>query len=319
MAYRHTRRSRGPVRSIIAICIMLALLALAYGILRYAKVYKHRAMKHAVRDNTTTKDGPYYGVGVWIYDFKQAEGGDPKKITEKAVEIGLIHLIVCTDRGGQPFNDHGKIKELVKLCNQKGILVIGYERCYRKNTDAETRAAANSIVECNLDGFIMDMEGEFTSQPDAATAIIRPMRLWIDKHIIDPKSFVFGCSCYGIRSLHADFPWKEVENGCDYLFPQWYTSAWQKSMKWDINTCLDQIETDQESYGIPFIPTVQAYGKGCPDSIKPEDLAITLWSIDTTYGVNIFRWELMDDDQWKVVKAFARSQYGGKKVFEEEK
>ena len=294
MAYRrnHSRR----LRIVIAAIVILAIVALALFCLWRG------------REEPFDPDGSL-GVGVWIYDLNQAEGGDPKKIVAKAKEYRLGHIIVCTDRGGRQFNGREKIKELFALCSDNSIIPIAYQRCFGNDTAAEVSAACQTMEDGAI-FYIFDMEGEYEGGNGAEKmeAVLLPFRLWVDQYHPD---CLIGVSTFGLPSYHASFPWKVAFKYCDFALPQYYWSSWEESQGWDIKKSLFLIAADWgDSYGeredaIPVVPTLQAYGQGSGFApTKPKELGTMLKKTDSSLGINIFRWELMDQSQWEIIRKF---------------
>jgi len=295
MAYRKNRSCRFKI--VVMAIVLLTIIALALFCL-------WRGQQKEPWDPNGS-----LGVGVWIYDLNQAEGGDIKAIVAKAKKYRLGHIIVCADRGGRQFNDREKVKELFALCCDAGILPIAYQRCFGNDTEAELNAACQTIEDGAV-FYIFDMEGEYEGKDNSEKmeAVLLPFRLWVDKFHSD---CLIGVSTFGLRNYHADFPWEVTFKYCDMIWPQYYWSSWEEGQGWDIKKSLSLIATDWgEKYAeredaIPVVPTLQAYGRDTGFTpTDPKELETMLKKLDTPLGINIFRWELMDQSHWDVIKRY---------------
>lgn len=295
MAYRNSRTSRNRrFRLAVAILVFTAILVLAL---------------FALSRNKEEPAVGSLGLGVWIYDLNRAEGGDMAKIVAKARKYRLSHLVVCADRNGRPFNNREKIKKLFNLCCENGIIPVSFESCCGQNPLAELKAACQT-VEDGAVFCIFDMEGEYESKDGAEKmeAVLLPFRNWRDQYYPD---CLIGVSTFGLRSYHASFPWEVAFKYCDIILPQYYWSSWEVGKGWDMKKSLALIASDwgqkyaEREDAIPIIPTLQAYGQGSGFvPTKPKELEKMLKKIDSSIGINIFRWELMDQSQWEIVRKF---------------
>ncbi len=250
---------------------------------------------------------PSTGISVWIYILEKAEGGDPSRIVKKAKTNSLSGIIVCTDRFGRTFGSQTKIDRIQKLCGKNGIEFIPYQRCSGANPDAEANRAINRLKK-GANVYVFDIEGEYKVKegPERLIRTLGIVRAWRDKHKKGAKIYY---SSFGLRSRHANFPWEIADSLCDGNMPQWYMASWHKSQGWSKDESIKQILLDlaQSNYKPPTMPVLQAYGRGKAGAYSsPQDLEEELKAIRSPEGISIFRWELMDEGHWKIIRKFTK-------------
>ncbi len=196
------------------------------------------------------------GKGFFIWKIHDCEGSSPKGIAEAAQAAGLTHVLIKVADGNYPFNIDLKTKvdlvpPVVEALRALGIAVWGWQYIYGYDPSGEARIAIRRIQQFNLDGFVIDAEGEFKEPGRAAAA----KRYILDLHKSCPN-LPLALSSYRFPTYHPQLPWREFLDLCDYNMPQVY---WEKA-----HNPADQLarcvrEFQALTPGRPVIPTGPTY------------------------------------------------------------
>ena len=238
------------------------------------------------------------GLGIWIYDLGKAEGGDPNRIAQKAKAHGIDYLIVNSHRGGKWFNHNprGQVEKLIDVCRKAGIRIYLYQRCFGKNAKAEAEAAQEGLG--MSDGYVLDMEVEFQSERGrlAAEKTLRQLHAWRDKSC--PKK-VIAVSTFAFRNLHAPMPWQAFDRYADVLMPQCYWVSFGTT----VEAAIGRTVKEWNKSPCQIVLTAQAYGhrRGLK-YVAPSELKKFIKLVGPSKSLNVFRWELMDEEHWQVLR-----------------
>lgn len=107
--------------------------------------------------------GPLGGKGMWIWKYKQTEGGNPDAIVDRAVKAGLRQLWVRVGDSADRFYAKDVLDELVPRAHRRGIAVIGWGFPYLFDPVSDAGWAADVLAwrgpkGDQLDGFSPDLE-----------------------------------------------------------------------------------------------------------------------------------------------------------------
>lgn len=148
------------------------------------------------------------GKGFWIWKIKDCEGGDPVKIANAAVSAGFSHVYIKIADGSYVYNYDtvnkvDRIPPVVAALREKGLKVWGWHYVYGYNPTGEANIAISQVIKYNLDGYVIDAEGEFKlpGKDVAAQTYINTLRAGL------PTLTIALCS-YRWPSYHPQFPWK---------------------------------------------------------------------------------------------------------------
>lgn len=166
------------------------------------------------------------GKGFMIWQIPRCEGGNASQIASIAQAAGLTHVLIKIADGVNPYNLDSVTKvDLVQpvasALRARGIRVWGWHYVYGYNPLGEARIAVQRTKQLNLDGYVIDAEGEYKlpGRAQAARSFMTELRAGI------PDKPVALCS-YRFPSYHPQLPWKEFLEKCDFNMPQVY---WQSA------------------------------------------------------------------------------------------
>lgn len=175
------------------------------------------------------------------------------------------------------------IVDFITQFHAAGIKVFGWQYVYLNDPVGEANFAATRLHSLNLDGMIIDAEGECANKPVQTRIYTQALRVAL------PDTSIGLCS-YRYPSLHMELDWKDFLSVCDYHIPQVY---WVQSH--------DPVAQTEKSYqelvglkDIPFIPLGSAYkqenGTWIPSSKELYDFNQNATN-KKYFGVGYYSWD----------------------------
>lgn len=166
------------------------------------------------------------GKGYYIWKVRFCENGDPDRIASLARESQLSHVLIKVADGAFPYNidlDSGLdyARPAIKKLQAQNIPVWGWQYIYGNYPDQEAEIAVARARELGLNGFVVNAEKEYQS-PSKAPAASRYMNILRS----NLGSLPIALSSYRYPSYHANLPWVNFLDRCDYNMPQVY---WMQS------------------------------------------------------------------------------------------
>jgi hypothetical protein len=251
-------------------------------------------------------------TGMWIWKIKDCNGGDPLMIAQAAKLAGLSRVYLKVADGPYTFNINPTTKAdlcpaVVKALQAAGIEVWGWHYCYGYYPDQEAQVAVKRISELHLDGYILDVEGEFktTFAADAANRATTLCTL-IRKSF---PTYPLGFSSFRFPNYHQEFVWSVFYKYCDFNLPQVY---WEQAHNagYQVKESLRQFKLMSPK---PLWPIGATYKNG---GWAPSEAEVTEF-LDTCKAMgfenpSFFSWDECERDLpalWAVV-----SKYGEQKA-----
>ncbi len=221
------------------------------------------------------------GKGFYTWKVSQCENGNPTAIASTAKIAGLTHLFVKIADGPGDYNgdiDFPNIDMntgLVQALRAAGIQVWGWHYIYGKDPVGEANTAIRRIRQFNVDGYVIDAEGEFDKpgMNGAAAQFMATLRSSI-------TNIPVGLTSYRYPSKHKDFPWNEFISKCDMALPQVY---WMSNHNPDQQLTWTVQEYKKTAPGLDFFPAGAAYREG---GWQPTVSDVQLF-LDTAKSLNL--------------------------------
>jgi hypothetical protein len=160
------------------------------------------------------------GKGFFIWKVLDCENGNPEAIATLAQSAGLSHVLVKIADTIYSYNvidGSDKAAPLANALRGRGIQVWGWHYCKGNDPIGEADKAIERVKGLNLDGYVVDAEGEY-KQPgkrSAATKFMNRLRSGLPDTPI-------ALSSYRYPSYHPQLPFSEFLEKCDYNMPQVY-------------------------------------------------------------------------------------------------
>lgn len=197
------------------------------------------------------------GKGFWIWKIGHCDDGDPVAIAQRAVDAKLTHVLIKIADGSSWVYNYNtttmtdKVPPVAKLLHEAGIEVWGWHYVYGDAPRKEARLGASRVNELNLDGYVIDAEGEYkqAGKRQAAVVYMEELRKYLPKTPI-------ALSTYRYPRLHTSFPFVEFLERCDIAMPQVY---WIQA-----HNPVEQLERSLAQYtdmrpARPYIPVMSTY------------------------------------------------------------
>ncbi len=162
------------------------------------------------------------GKGYFIWKIKECEGGDAQAIASLAAEAHFSHVLIKIADGASPYNiDQVNNVDLVPPVAQalraQGIAVWGWHYVYGDAPESEARIAIQRVRNLDLDGYVIDAEGNYKEDGKKEAA-----KKFMSKLRADLGDFPIALSSYRFPSFHPRLPWREFLEKCDLNMPQVY-------------------------------------------------------------------------------------------------
>jgi hypothetical protein len=132
-----------------------------------------------VKEPTMTLEGK----GFYLWKIPACENGNAGAIASVAYQAGLTHVLIKIANGVYKSNyDYDQkldlVPPVVQALKARGVQVWGWHYVYGNDPGGEARIAVQRTRELNLDGYVLDAEGEYKSpgKRNAAELFMRAHR-----------------------------------------------------------------------------------------------------------------------------------------------
>lgn len=199
------------------------------------------------------------GKGMYLWVIRRVEGGTenkppaPELIAERAVEMGLSHVLIKVADSGYMYNitkGVDLVPPVVKELQKRGVQAWGWQYIYGY-PEAEAKAAVKRITELGLDGFVVNAEVEYkkNGMRPLAEQYMRLLRS-------GAQGTPIGFSSYRYPILHRPLPFDTFLEYSDINMPQVY---WVQANNPEAQLARSLKEYDDIGWGGLTIPTGTAY------------------------------------------------------------
>jgi hypothetical protein len=228
------------------------------------------------------------GKGFFIWKIPNAEGGEPNAIANLAKESGFSHVIVKIADGTGPFNVDNRlgvdlVPPVVAALHARGLQAWGWHYIYGEDPMGEANRAIQRVNGLNLDGYVIDAEGEFKrpGKDDAARKFMERLRAGL------PNLPIALCS-YRYPSYHPLLPWKIFLEKCDLNMPQMY---WLNAHNPGEQLTRSVREFQAMTPYRPIIPVGSAFKSGswAPTPAEIQEFLKTAQNLNLT-AANFWEW-----------------------------
>lgn len=160
------------------------------------------------------------GKGFFIWKIPNCEEGQTQLIASLAKQSQLTHVLIKiadTNYSYNVVNGNDLVPGLAAALRARHIEVWGWHYVRGYNPIGEAEKAIERVRELDLDGYVIDAEGEYKEpgKADAAKRFMGRLRFGL------PDTRVALCS-YRYPSYHPQLPWREFLEKCDLNMPQVY-------------------------------------------------------------------------------------------------
>jgi hypothetical protein len=231
---------------------------------------------------------PLQGKGMYIWRIANCQNGDANAIASLAKQADFSHVLIKIADGPGSFNidlESGidLAPPVAQALRSRGIQVYGWHYIYGNDPLGEANKAIQRLDQLDLDGYVIDAEGEF-KQPGKAEAA----RKFMDRLRSALPSLPVAFCSYRFPSFHPQIPWREFLEKCDYNMPQVY---WQSSHNPGEQLVRSVREFQAMSPSRPIIPVGSAYKSGAwaPTPAEMQEFLQTAQSLNLS-AANFWEW-----------------------------
>jgi len=213
------------------------------------------------------------GKFMFLWQLRNVEGGNPIKIADTAVALGLagVSIKVAQGRGKYNLRWDGKrwiddiLRPAVNALHQVGLRVHGWQWVDGDDPTGEALCILDRIQQMGLDGLEVDAEGTYKGKPKSARIYMSILKDNV------PSGFHIGLTSYRYPTLHPEFPWQAFCQYADYHMPQIY---WNPPYPPNYGPAPELNRSVMELRAVkdlPIIPAGRTYiGDGHPDPTPAE-------------------------------------------------
>jgi hypothetical protein len=227
------------------------------------------------------------GKGYFVWRIPYCENGDVNAIANLSQQSGFTHVLIKVADGAYSYNldTNGTdlVPPLVQALHARSILAWGWHYIYGDYPTQEADKAIQRINQLGLDGYALDVEGEYKEPGKDAAA-----RTFMTRVRNALPSFPIALCSYRFPTYHPQVPWTEFLEKCDMNMPQMY---WVQAH----NPGEQLIRCVQEFQAMspfrPIIPVGSAYIQGtwAPTQADILEFLQTAQSLNLT-AANFWEW-----------------------------
>jgi len=243
------------------------------------------------------------GKGFFIWKIPSCENGNPQAIANLAQDADLTHVLIKiadTNYSYNVLNGIDLVPPVAQALRARGIQVFGWHYVKGYDPIGEANKAIERVTQLDLDGYVIDAEGEYKApgRAEAARRFMSRLRAGL------PETPVALCS-YRFPSYHPQLPWREFLEKCDYNMPQVY---WM----FGHNAGEQLVSSVREFQGItpyrPIIPVGAAFRQSGwqPTSAEVLDFLQTAQSLNLN-AANFYSWDSCRTylpDVWNTIRDY---------------
>jgi len=241
------------------------------------------------------------GKGMYIWNAWNTEGGNADQALAFAKEAGFTHVLIKIADGPWTHNIKDNVDYALRFCEtfkRGGLFVFGWQYVYGRNPEAEADMAVRRVLECGVDGFVVNAEVEYKYKPDQATRYMKRLRNALK------DDYLIGLSSYRFPNIHREFPFNQFLEYCDVNLPQVYwmkaTNAGQQLLT-SINQCRQSWLVQR-----PILPTGAAFQEHGWRPTPEQVFEFLNTAKQVVHGANFWVWEHARrlSDVWQVLRNY---------------
>jgi hypothetical protein len=167
---------------------------------------------------------PLHGKGMWVWRYRQSEGGNADAIVSRAAAAGLRQLWVRVGDSRDGFYAADVLAELVPRAHRAGLAVIGWGFPYLWDPAADARWTADALAwrgpgGAAVDGFSPDIE--MAAEGVALSARRAQVYLGLVRKA-DPGRLLVATVVWPRDSVWASYPYRSIAPYVDAFAPMVY-------------------------------------------------------------------------------------------------
>lgn len=227
----------------------------------------------------------FRGDGMWIWELRRSDGGDPAAIAARARAAGVSTVFVKSSDGATSRWAQFSSATVAALKAQ-GLRVCAWQFVYGNNPLGEASLGADAIAD-GAECLVVDAEGAYAGKYAQAAQYMAALRATVG------PAYPIGFTSFPYVDYHPRIPYSVFlgPGGANANLPQVY---WK-----DIGGTVDAVSArtlaHNRVYGVPLAPIGQTYG-----NVPPADIARfrELWAAYGSAGLSWWSWQATTEPGW---------------------
>jgi len=254
---------------------------------------------------STADTKPLAGKGMWVWKFRQTEGGNAEAIVARAVAAGLSQLWVRVGDSRDGFYGADVLAELVPAAHAKGLAVIGWGFPYLWDPAADASWTAAALAwrgpgGAMLDGFSPDVEK--SSEGVVLTEARARLYLGLVRQAAGNRLIV--ATVYRPTDVQwAEYPYRAMAPYVDAFAPMVYWGCTEPgeaaAQALDRLAGLRPVHLIGQGYDM-----ADEGGRAGPPSADETDRFLDVAKRGGAVGASFWVWQEIGDEQWAAMAGF---------------
>ena len=248
------------------------------------------------------------GTGMWTYQWGETEGGNARRIVERAQAVGLTHIYVRTGTRAGGFDAQKQLTQLLPATQGTGIQIIAWDFPMLHNPVADARRLADA-AKFRVPGAprIMAVAPDIETGSEGTKLSAKNVDLYMRTLRVSlPKDVsIIGVVPWPSEKRTARYPFGTVAKYSDAVAPMAY---WVNR---DPATVVNQSMKRLAVFRKPVLPIGQAYDpridvptlKWGPPNRAQMDAFFTTAAKNNAPSVSLWVWQFASAEQWKALEA----------------
>jgi hypothetical protein len=250
---------------------------------------------------------PLEGKGMWLWKYRQSEGGDPDAIVAKAAAAGLRQLWVRVGDSKDGFYAREVLDALVPRAHRRGIAVIGWGFPFLFDPVADSGWTAEALAWRSPEGHVLDGFSPDIELPADGVAISeKRVRVYLDLVRRAAASRLVVATVYRPtdKLWPSTYPYAAMAPYVDAFAPMVYWACLEPGAT--AAQAIERLRTLRpvHTIGQAWDMRVDSGNRGA----APDELEIRRF-LDVSrrqgaLGGSLWVWHLAGEEQWSALSAF---------------
>ncbi|MDR7537820.1 MAG: hypothetical protein QN183_15885 [Armatimonadota bacterium] len=227
--------------------------------------------------------------GMWIWNLRRCEAGDPDRIAARCRAVGLDHVVLKIADGTTPYNG-ASLARVVERLQAHGIEVWAWTYTYGRQPEREAEVFGARALQLEANGLVVDLEGDgYSGSRERVRRFMAALRG------VAPAAHV-GLSSHRFPLLHPGVPVGYAMGWCDSGWPQAYY------LHPDVEVAMERVHRQWSAFGRPVVATGAAFPEGTGEAANVARFAAACRRLGVT-GVNWWSWEHATPAVWDQIRS----------------
>lgn len=236
---------------------------------------------------------PTDGLWVWIWNWRNCDGGDAATVAARLKVVGARGAIVKAADGSGWFDQGAAVSAVCAQLRAQGVQAATWQYCYGRDVAGEAQRAIETITEAQPAFHVLDVEQEFEDLSDAAgaaTTLAQTIRAAV------PAGFPLCYSPLPAIRYHLRLPYRQLTDAGAIMLPQLYWTG----LQWTPQRTVEAFYDDAARYELLTQPIAPAYedAPGCRPVDDDLDAFVQLTLGRGATGMSVWSYEHLDAAGW---------------------